>query len=78
MEKIAVLGPVGTFSDNAVKKYIDVYDLDMEPVYYPSIDKTFHAVGKDCKYGLIPIENTLDGYVQNTGPAAGNGCAGYR
>ena len=66
MEKIAVLGPVGTFSDNAVKKYIDVYDLDMEPVYYPSIDKTFHAVGKDCKYGLIPIENTLDGYVQRT------------
>ena len=45
MEKIAVLGPVGTFSDNAVKKYIDVYDLDMEPVYYPSIDKTFHAAG---------------------------------
>ena len=22
--------------------------------------------GKDCKYGIIPIENTLDGYVQRT------------
>jgi len=65
-DKIAVLGPIGTFSDAAVKKYIDVYNLDMEPEYYSSIDKTFHAVGKDCKYGLIPIENTLDGYVQRT------------
>ena len=66
MNQIAVLGPVGTFSDCAVKKYIDVYQLDLEPVYYGSIDETFHAVGKDCKYGIIPIENTLDGYVQRT------------
>lgn len=66
MEKIAVLGPIGTFSDCAVKKYIDVYQQDLEPVYYPTIDETFHAVGADCRYGLIPIENTLDGYVQRT------------
>lgn len=66
MEKIAVLGPVGTFSDLAAKKYLDVYDLGMKPVYYNSIDETFHAVGKECRYGLIPIENTLDGYVQRT------------
>lgn len=66
MDKIAVLGPIGTFSDCAVKKYMDVYDLPMEPVYFPSIDETFHAVGKDCRYGMIPIENTLDGYVQRT------------
>lgn len=66
MEKIAVLGPVGTFSDCAAKKYLDTYHLDMEPVYYSTIDATFHAVGSECKYGLIPIENTLDGYVQRT------------
>ena len=66
MEKIAVLGPEGTFSDCAVKKYLDVYDLDMGPVYYPTIDETFHSVGKNCRYGMIPIENTLDGYVQRT------------
>ena len=66
MEKIAVLGPEGTFSDYAVKKYLDVYNLDMEPVYFPTIDKTFHSVGKICQYGIIPIENTLDGYVQRT------------
>ena len=66
MEKIAVLGPVGTFSDCAAKKYLDAYHLDMEPVYYNTIDATFHAVGSECKYGLIPIENTLDGYVQRT------------
>lgn len=66
MEKIAVLGPEGTFSDCAVKKYLDVYNLNMEPVYFPTIDETFHSVGKVCQYGLIPIENTLDGYVQRT------------
>lgn len=66
MSKIAVLGPVGTFSECAAKKYIDAYHLDMEPIFYDSIDETFHAVGKECKYGLIPIENTLDGYVQRT------------
>ena len=66
MDKIAVLGPIGTFSDCAAKKYIDAYNLDLEPVYYNSIDETFHAVGEDCRYGLIPIENTLDGYVQRT------------
>lgn len=66
MDKIAVLGPVGTFSDCAAKKYVDAYRLDLEPVYYNSIDETFHAVGDGCKFGLIPIENTLDGYVQRT------------
>ncbi|MCI8608878.1 MAG: ACT domain-containing protein [Firmicutes bacterium] len=66
MEKIAVLGPEGTFSDVAVKKYMDVYDLPMEPVYHPTIEEAFHAIGQECRYGVIPIENTLDGYVQRT------------
>ncbi len=66
MEKIGVLGPVGTFSDCAAKKYLALYQLELEPGYYSSIDETFHAVGKECQYGIIPIENTLDGYVQRT------------
>lgn len=65
-EKIAALGPQGTFSDYAARKYIDVYNSDLEPVYYPSIEEAFRAIGPTCRYGIIPIENTLDGYVQRT------------
>lgn len=66
MDKMAVLGPTGTFSDCAAKKYVDAYRMDMELEYFNSIDETFHAVGENCRFGLIPIENTLDGYVQRT------------
>lgn len=63
-EKIAVLGPKGTFTDIATGKYIKAMGLDAERQYYPTMRKTFGAVGEDCTYGVIPIENTLDGFVQ--------------
>ncbi|MDF1616099.1 prephenate dehydratase [Petrocella sp. FN5] len=64
MDKIAVLGPKGTFTELATKKYLETQSLEMELAYYPSMRKTFEAVGSNCKYGVIPIENTLDGFVQ--------------
>jgi len=63
-DKIAVLGPTGTFTDIATCKYIDHLGLDAGREFYTTMRKTFSAVGTDCKYGVIPIENTLDGYVQ--------------
>lgn len=63
-DKIAVLGPKGTFTDIATCKYIDHMHLDAERAFYSTMRKTFSAVGTDCNYGVIPIENTLDGYVQ--------------
>ncbi len=63
-EKIAVLGPKGTFTDIATEKYIKAMGLNAERQYYPTMRKTFGAVGEDCTYGVIPIENTLDGFVQ--------------
>lgn len=63
-EGIAVLGPRGTFTDKATRQYIKKMNLDAERKYYPTMKKTFAAVGNECKYGVIPIENTLDGYVQ--------------
>lgn len=66
MRKIAVLGPKGTFSDSACAEYIKESGEDLERVYFPTIDEAFHAVGKSCDVGIIPIENTLDGYVQRT------------
>lgn len=62
--QIAVLGPKGTFTELATLKYIEAQNIDAELLYYPSMRRTFSAVGEQCKYGVIPIENTLDGFVQ--------------
>jgi prephenate dehydratase len=66
MKQLAILGPKGTFSDSACQKYLSVSDEILTPVYYHTIDDTFFAVGTECEYGIIPIENTLDGYVQRS------------
>ena len=71
--KIGVLGPKGTFSDKAYlkfKKYVNKQlekkgeNIDLEVEYFPTIDEVFFSDSIDL--GLVPIENTLDGYVQRT------------
>lgn len=73
--KIAVLGPKGTFSDKAYEQYVRLCDkrqmnIEYEPVYYPTIDDVFAAVlaskQGEKMIGVVPIENTLDGYVMRT------------
>jgi len=64
MSKVAVLGPPGTFTEKAAQKYLRIQNLDSDLMYYTSLRKTFDAVGKECILGVIPIENTLDGFVQ--------------
>lgn len=66
MKPIAVLGPKGTFSDCACTNYLNKKNIDRQPKYYPSIDDTFYALGDDCSIAIVPVENTLDGYVQKT------------
>lgn len=66
MSKIAVLGPKGTFSDSAYQAYCRKSSEALIPCYYSTIDETFHAVGKECGFGIVPVENTLDGYVQRS------------
>ena len=67
--RIAILGPQGTFSDKAYFEYAKQKEgkLTFEPEYYPTIDEVFSAVCPgDCDLGIVPVENTLDGYVQRT------------
>jgi prephenate dehydratase len=64
MKKISTLGPKGTFSELAARKYIEKIKIPAEIAFYPTMSKAFNAVGKECEIGVIPIENTLDGYVQ--------------
>lgn len=66
MNEIAVLGPSGTFSEFAAKKYIEKFNKNTKVVFYPTIKKVFDAIDKECELGIVPIENTLDGYVQIT------------
>lgn len=66
MIKIATLGPKNTFTDLAAHKYLSLNSQEMKPTYYSSIIKTFNAIGSDCEYGILPIENSIDGYVQVT------------
>lgn len=66
MLKLAALGPAGTFSELAVKKYKEQTNEDVEVIFYPTITKAVNAIGHECDIGVVPIENTLDGYVQVT------------
>lgn len=66
MNKIAVLGPKGTFTDIASQRYLSEHGLDYQKVYFNTFDRVFYSIESQCDLGIIPIENTLDGYVQRT------------
>ena len=63
MEKIAVLGPKNTFSDVCYQKFIDITKKELNAVYFQTVKQVVEA-GSDIGYALLPIENTLEGYVQ--------------
>ena len=62
MKKLAVLGPKGTYSDVAAKRYLELNNIDAEIEYYPSILKTALAL-EESDLAILPFENTLDGFV---------------
>lgn len=66
MNKLAVLGPKGTFSENAAIEYEKTINKTFDKQFYNSIPLTFSATGNDCELGIVPVENTLDGYVQRS------------
>ena len=63
--KIAVLGPEGTYCDIAKDKYLELNNLEMETVYYPSIIKSIESL-KDNDFALVPFENSLDGFIMES------------
>ena len=63
MEKIGLLGPLGTFTEEAAGKYCN----DCEMVPYRTISEVFRAVKSgDVSKGVVPIENFLNGHVMET------------
>jgi len=67
MNKLAILGPPGTFCDIAAQEFLDSNSgiLNISDVrYFRTIKKVFNAVGDDCNYGVLPTENLSEGYLQ--------------
>ena len=65
MDKIAVLGPAGTFSDAAAEVYIKEKG-ERKKDFFDAIDDVFYSIGDTHSLGIVPIENTLAGFVQRT------------
>lgn len=64
MLNIATLGPKETFSDLATHQYINSQSKPFNIKYFSSLSDTFNAIGTECEYGVLPIENLSEGYVQ--------------
>lgn len=62
----AFLGPIGTFSDMAVRALVErgTLDPDYEPLPCASLTEVFEAVDRGvADRGVVPIENSLEGSV---------------
>ena len=63
MKNIAILGPENTFSDEACKIYEHLTGSVFQHQYYKTITESMMAVN-ETTWGILPIENTLEGFVQ--------------
>jgi prephenate dehydratase len=66
MNSIAVLGPENTFSEIAARKFVERQADEISIEFFPTIKRVIDAVGHRCAYAIVPIENMIDGYVQQT------------
>lgn len=67
-QTIAYLGPEGTYSDEAARKFAERLGLD-NPEFLPctSFDEIFEFVDRGrVAYGVVPTENSLEGAVTST------------
>ena len=63
--KVSYLGPKGSFSEIALFNYFDTSNT--ESVSESSIANVFRSVEtKESDYGIIPIENSIEGSINNT------------
>ncbi|MCF2949383.1 ACT domain-containing protein [Paraglaciecola aquimarina] len=63
MNKLATLGPRGTYSESASLKYIDASNSPHEIEYFGSIKKVLNSVGQSSDVAVLPIENLSEGFV---------------
>jgi prephenate dehydratase len=63
LNTIVTLGPQGTFSEIATKQYLSANKLNLDIVYYNTINQSLNAIGKEAQLGILPIENFSEGFV---------------
>jgi chorismate mutase/prephenate dehydratase len=62
--RVAFLGPVGTFSEQALLKH---FGSGVEAIPCPSIDEVFRAAeAGTADFGVVPVENSTEGAVSRT------------
>jgi chorismate mutase/prephenate dehydratase len=62
--KTAFLGPVGTYTEQAMHEY---FGHSIEGLPCPSIDEVFRAVEAGAaEFGVVPVENSTEGAVSRT------------
>lgn len=64
MVSIATLGPQGTFSDLATRSFMK--DRSWDLIYTQTIKQVFDKMASGVQYGVVPVENMSEGYVQPT------------
>jgi prephenate dehydratase len=64
MAVVATLGPSQTISERAAHAYAAGRADNSSVQLYPAFRRVFGAVENECEYGVLPIENMVDGYVQ--------------
>ena len=63
-QTVAFLGPVGTYSEQAMFEY---FGQSIEGLPCPSIDEVFRAVEAGAaEFGVVPVENSAEGAVSRT------------
>ncbi|MDR1323113.1 MAG: prephenate dehydratase [Candidatus Margulisbacteria bacterium] len=66
-EQIAYLGPKGTYCSQAVEKYLRRQGKKIEAIPLNTITEVIHSVNTcKYKYGIVPMENTIEGSVSAT------------
>ncbi len=61
---LAYLGPSGTFSEVAAKRYREAKNPKLKLKAFPTIFEVIHAVNNDnVKAAVVPIENSVEGSV---------------
>lgn len=64
--EVAILGPKGTFSESAAKRFFNNIDNNIKILYFDAIDDIFEYVSKNNIYGIVPLENSIEGTVNLT------------
>ena len=60
-QRVAVLGPIGTFCEQAAIEY---FDSAAELIYCNNFDEVFHATAAGtAQYGVVGVENSTEGAV---------------